>query len=360
MVRRIVMLTIAALVFAGLPAIVIAGSAEAKVSHKVFVKVNHRVVKKGAKVRIYGSVLPQRSRPLKLMRSYGGKWRAIKQTVTTPGGSYGFTDKVTNKRSRYYRVCKIGGSATCSRAVKVKVRGSKGGGGGGGVSQTQPAITVTGVAAYELTTDGSYDISGTASGDLIGKTVYLQLFADSAWSAISSAAYVNADGTWHIVARANQAGRDLALRVYAPATRTTKSAGAGMSPFTVYGWYYLDTYDEVSGDKYSDSIDINGVTYPRSVYADSWDDYFEVNLSRACKTFSASMGFSDSTSSTARDTSIITGDSRELYRMSNVRLGVMTPLSIDITGVLRLRIEQVQDSGSASIVYGDARVLCAY
>ena len=154
--------------------------------------------------------------------------------------------------------------------------------------------------------------------------------------------------------------RSLARRVYAPATGTTHAVAIALNPFTVYGWYYLDTFDEVAGGKDEDASTVNGVTYPRSVWADDWD-YFEVNLGRACKTLTASMGLSDNASTSARETSTITGDSRQLFRKTGVKLGEMTPLSIDVTGILRLRIDDTHESGNDwQIVYGDARVLCAY
>jgi len=327
-------------------------TAEAAGPHTVYIKVSRSTVSPGATVRISGSVLPKRSRPLKLLMNTGRGWKRVKSTYTTSGGRYSFSHKVKG-RSRSYRVCKIGGSAACSRVVRVTVRAGAGGG------HSQPSLAVTGVASYELTTDQSYAISGTASADLIGKAVYLQLYSDSSWSSISAAAVVGAGGAWSISTPASQAGRNLSLRIYAPATGSTYSATAALSPFTVYGWYYLDTFDTVAGYRDEDSTAVNGVTYPRSVWAE--DAYFEVNLSRACKTFVASMGLSDNASTSARETATLTGDSRQLFRKTGVKLGEMTPLTIDVTGILRLRFDDTHESGNDwQVVYGDARVLCAY
>ena len=355
--RRFVVSVVLGVTAALLPAAV-STPADAAGPHTVFVQISRAKVSSGSTVRIFGSVLPQRSRPLKLLMSTGRGWKPVKTTMTSANGRYSFKHRVKGK-TRVYRVCKIGGSQRCSRTVKVKVRGAGGGGGGGASGQSQPAISVTSVAAYELTTDQGYSIAGTASADLIGKAVYLQLYSNSEWSSISAAAVVAPDGTWSIGAPASQAGRNLTLRVYAPATRSTLAASAALSPFTVYGWYYLDTFDAVAGYMDDGSAAINGVTYSRSAWAE-WD-YFEINLSRACKTFSAFVGLDDEASTTSRETATITGDSRQLYRKTGVKLGEMTPVTIDVTGILRLRIDDTHETGSNwQVVYGDARVLCAY
>jgi hypothetical protein len=348
------MLAIVGLVLAGLPVAVTAPAQAGP--HTVSINVNHKKVAKGAKVRISGAVVPVRARRLKLLMSYGGGWEVVNRTTASAGGKYAFTDRVRNRKTRFYQVCKIGGSAACSKAVRVKVNGSGG-------SRSKPSLAVTGVAAHELTTDDRYDIAGTASSDLIGKPVYLQLYSsdDSSWTSISSAAYVADDGTWQITTPARQAGRTISLRVFAPGTGTTRAASTSAGTFTVYGWYYLDTFSQVAGSAGEASRAINGVTYPRSIFK-TGGGYVEYNLSRACKSLSATVGLDDTSNSAIRVSTWVAGDSTELKRFNNVGLGQANTLSLDVTGILRLRIEATQTAGRGYwwLAYGDAKVLCAY
>jgi len=325
--------------------------------HTVFISVSDSSVKVGEKVHISGSVLPQHARPLRLEIKYSDAWRKIARTMTTDSGRYSFSHKPSSARDRYYRVCKIGGSAVCSKAKLVRVKPKH--------PATQPTISIGAVASYELTTEDSYDISGTTSPDLVGKNLYLQLLnnADSTWSSISEPVAVESGGSFHFFVPARQAGRDLKLRVYAPATSTTKTAHQDTEPFTVYGWVYVDTLDWVEGAWNEGTATVNGTSYPRSVYAYHWDaDSGAVDLGRKCKTLTATVGLRDDSSSTVQMSTAVTADSTEINRIDGIGLGQSTPISLDITGILRLTFSVTRTSGSGYwyLVYGDARALCAF
>lgn len=351
------MTTLALLLAAALLATTLVVQASAAGPHTVSIGVSDTSVKVGQKIQISGGVRPARARPLSLQVRYADAWRGIARTMTKSSGRYSFAETPDDARDRYYRVCKIGGSAVCSRAKLVRVQDAP--------VATQPTISIGSVASYELTTSDSFDIAGAASSDLVGKSVYLQLLnnADSSWASISSAVTVGSDRTFHFVVPARQAGRDLKLRVFAPATATTKAAQVRTDDFTVFGWVYVDTLNWVENAWNEDPATVNGTTYPRSIYEYNYGDgYGSVDLGRKCKTLNATVGLRDDSSSTAQLSTSVTADSTEISRIDGVGLGESTPINLDITGILRLKFSATKTSGSGSwsLVYGDARVLCAF
>lgn len=329
--------------------------------HTVFISISDTSVAVGQKVRIDGRVLPEHSRPLRLQVKHTGAWRGIARTMTTNAGRYSFADTPSKAGDRYYRVCKIGGSRVCSQAKLVHVRS--------GHPKTQPTITVREVVSYDLTTDENFDISGSASQDLVGEKVYLQMLnsADSSWASISDSVAIESDGSFHLVVPARQTGRDLKLRILAPATLTTKPAHADLDPFTVYGWVYVDKLQWVEGAWGEGSAAVNGVSYPRSIYTSfdwstSGTKSGAVDLGRKCKTLTATVGLRDDSNTSVRFSISVTADSTEVSRIDNVGLGQSTPISVDITGILRLAFSATKTTSrdEGSPVYGDARVLCAF
>ncbi len=350
--RRFIVTMVVGLVAALLPAVV--GSAEPVGPPRVTIKISDTQVAQGSTIRVAGRARPARSQPLKLQANYGRGWRTLERSASSARGRYVFTEKVKTLDRRSYRVCAIGRSATCSRAVTVNVRSTG--------AKTQPSLRVTGVASEVLMPGERHDISGIASADLVGKAVYLQLATeDEGWSSISEPAVVAEDGTWRLTAPAKQAGRRLPLRVYAPPTRSTHSAWAFVNGITVYGWRYLDRFRELAGWKEHESASVDAVTYPRSVWAAAGYTYFEVNLGRECTTLAASVGLSDTSPATARKTLTVTGDSQELFRQTGVKRGETTEIDVDVTGVSRLRIDDNPENGDAyPAILGNARVLCAF
>ena len=87
----------------------------------------------------------------------------------------------------------------------------------------------------------------------------------------------------------------------------------------------------------------------------------EWNLSRSCKTFSAVVGLDDTSSTTSRYSFQLFSDSVQKNATDGIALGTSTPVSIDITNALRLKIAVQRTSGSyAYIIFADAKALCAF
>jgi hypothetical protein len=363
--RRIATLVLVTLLLPPL-SVVWASAAE---PHTVFISVSDTNVKVGQKVRISGSVLPQHARPLSLQMKYSGAWHGIARTMTTDSGRYSFTDTPSSARDRYYRVCKIGGSAVCSKAKLVRVKPAH--------PVTQPTISIAVVAAYELTTDDNYDISGTTSPDLVGRPVYLQLLDGAGtWTSISEPLTVRSDRTFRFSVPARQPGLDLSLRVFAPATTATKAAHANTDPFTVYGWYYLSdlapTSSSKNWDKTGRTINMGGTPQRNSLRSlwsaasfGGWSTGFaEYNLSYRCRTFEAIVGVNDEAGTNAQWSFQTFADGEEVEH-GFVGLGYPVSISRDVTSAFRLRVENDRLAGDpyqdyrADAVWGAARVLCA-
>jgi hypothetical protein len=108
--------------------------------------------------------------------------------------------------------------------------------------------------------------------------------------------------------------------------------------------------------------------YPRSVWIepDAWYGdvgYAEFNLNRSCTTMVTTLGVSDSTSDTSRQYNVvIKGDSVTKYTRTNIAYAAPVPVSIDLTNVLRLRVEADQIAGASYgyLAFGDARARCAF
>ena len=236
----------------------------------------------------------------------------------------------------------------------------------GGTPQPRPAsVTVTSVASYVLTTGDVIAVSGTASANLAGSKLRLERRDGKVWSTLGTGR-VSADGTYTLSVRALQAGKNQRLRVFAPRTRSTKAASAAAGTFTVYGWYYVaDRFPAVEGAFREDSFEVNGVTYPRSI-AQSVPSYAthvsaQINLSRSCTTFRATVGLDDEAVSTAKRSVQLHADSLEIWSREGLGLGESIPISLDVTGALRMRFDVTKSaSNGAYVVYGDAELLCAF
>ncbi len=237
------------------------------------------------------------------------------------------------------------------------------------VSKAPVILAVAGVTPTSLEAGQPVTVTGAASGNLVGQTVYLQAYdtGTSAWGSVGSAV-VDGSGHWLISAPLLQAGKAVQLQVIAPETAGTAPGAIAAGSVAVYGWYYFwaegSPLDEVAGDWWQDSAAINGAVYPKSIgFDDGGAGFGEANLSRSCTTFAAVVGLDDHSSTASRASLRIYADSLQVYSRDNVALGQSYPITLSIANALRLRIEsQFTTLGStdSDTTLGDARALCAF
>lgn len=235
-------------------------------------------------------------------------------------------------------------------------------------SKDTSALNIGSTSATTLDAGQQISVQGNASANLIGRTIELQAFdnATTTWGAIGTAV-VDGSANFTVSGTLYSAGKAVPIRVAYLETADLGGSASQTVNLTVYGWYYL--YDEtvpyVDGCIVETSAAINGVTYPRSVRGCSTysEQFTEFNVSRACTTFEATAGLLDSSSTSARWSSRVIADSALKYSKDNIALGQTFPISVDISGTLRLRLEFQRTvygtAGDSYLALGDARVRCA-
>jgi hypothetical protein len=221
------------------------------------------------------------------------------------------------------------------------------------------AVSLTAISATSVEAGQAFTVSGAASPNLNGRAVEVQAYdgGSGSWGAVGRG--VVQDSAWSAPAAVTTAGRSVPLRV-------AFLGGVGLTPSTstassiaVYGWYYLQDMSTVEGEWDSTgAYRISGVTYPYSVLEDT--EYIQVDLQRSCIRFAAVVGLSDSSTNGSRASVRLLADSVERYSNTNLTLGTGFPVSFDINGALRLVVQPADVTGTPDIVFGDARVLCAY
>jgi hypothetical protein len=115
----------------------------------------------------------------------------------------------------------------------------------------------------------------------------------------------------------------------------------------VYQWHYLTDQDLVdihyySGGAVDESVDINGITYRKSLASPVWLDndpaWFEYNLSRKCTNLRATYGLSDQALTGDQvEVSVITDGARVYNRV--FPLGESESPTLNVRGVLRVRFQ---------------------
>lgn len=313
------------------------------------------VVRKGGTAELTGKVrgASGRSRVVIWQRNVSGsRWVVEARRTTTRTGRFTHREDV-NTGSRQYRAC-VGGR--CSKRLLVTM----------GKPPKEPkaatSLAVTSTSPTSIEAGQATTVSGTASRNLAGLRVYVQAYdaGSTTWGAIGSA-NVTADGTWAAAATVTTASRSVPLRVVFNGSKTLLGSAADAGAIAVFGWYYLYDFDPVAGGWTEGSYGISGVTYPKSVSDGDDYTYGEANLSRSCTRFVATIGLSDSSSTTSRYSTSVTADSVTLVRFNDLALGQAMPVDLSLVNALRLRLETTRVAGStAAVVFGDARVLCAF
>ena len=100
----------------------------------------------------------------------------------------------------------------------------------------------------------------------------------------------------------------------------------------------------------------NGKSYPHGllVTPGSTGGSLEYDFSRQYRQLTGELGFDDKASSDATAQIEIYGDGRQLTEQ-NITFGTTTPVQVDVTDVLRIRISVSVTDGKGSVVLGDFR-----
>lgn len=296
-------------------------------------------------------------------------WNVEGTTRVKKRGKFSYSEGVTDF-SRYYRACL---KRSCSPARFVTVAKP--------TPQPPPppatpqptSLALTAGPAAQIEAGQSVTVSGTASANLAGTAVYLQAYdgTSKTWGAVGGSV-VSSAATWTVSGPIGTSGKAIALRVISADTPSLIGSSVDAGAVAVFGWYPLDDTSmpaDISGSYVGyGPRTINAIPYSSSVYFDyssyssSYDSLSEEwNLSRSCKTFSATVGLPDTSSVTSRYSFQLFADSVQKDAKSGIALGTSTPVSIDISNALRLKIAVQRTAGSgASLSFGDAKALCAF
>lgn len=334
----------------------------AKKKFKVSIAASVSSITVGEHFTISGRITPAvAGKAVTIKKKVGsGKWYGSTKVYTAADGSYSFDAAPPQLGKIYYRTytAKKGKyKAAYSRTISIMVKAAP------KPVQQAASVTITGTGATNITAGDSYVVKGTASANLVGKTVVLATQDTSGWSDLTSAT-VAADSTFALSAPATSAGAGRALKVYAPATSTTLFAESSTATFNVYGWYYLTERTEYEGDYSEGGATINAIYYAKSVYESPY--YYntpysvQFDLSRKCTTFAATIGWADTAKATSSGSFAVYKDSVLIQSYPGTKFGTGTPISLGINGALRLKLEVQATAGSGYMVFGDAKILCAF
>lgn len=225
-------------------------------------------------------------------------------------------------------------------------------------------IKVTGATPRSLDAGGKVTVSGETSANLRGKKVYLQKRTSKKWTSLANAK-VSSKGAVKVTAKLTKAGRNQALRLYAPKTAKRQAATASAGTFTVYGWYYLNDRKPEQGSVSTSTRSVNGTTYPRNVslysYSINGHRVARFGLARKCTTFQATIGIDDQQSSKSQLAGRVSADDAQVWAADSVVRGQAFPVDVDISSALDLNLEVSQVAQvSTYLVFGNARIRCAF
>jgi hypothetical protein len=232
---------------------------------------------------------------------------------------------------------------------------------------TKPKLAVTAPAGVHVA-GAVVHLTGTASSVLRGRTVDLQRLAGPHWRKLGSTAVHGNSYAFNV--RLLAAGASIYRVVFHSTTTAIASAASPRLVVHVDAWHFLADIGPVGfdGDLQTSSVAINGTTYPHSLKVGAnipagtsrGSDY---NLSRKCVLFEAVMGPDDNSDVGFQMEMDVIGDATSLTAPV-VSFGAPDSAKIDVTGVLRLRLQTTSVAGSYSydneVGWGNARVLCSF
>lgn len=132
---------------------------------------------------------------------------------------------------------------------------------------------------------------------------------------------------------------------------------------TVYQWYFVTDIATVDYEgAYEDDVTIGGKNFAQSLYgyygSTGDSDWREYNLGYKCATFKATFGMDDSSETGSQADFFVTRDGAR-SGLGRKGLGAGTTTTLDVTGILRIRLEGVGVTNTdGDWAFGNPRVLC--
>ena len=329
--------------------------AEAARKFRVKASISSSSIMIGQSVTITGTVSPAKGGKVVLYKRISGKkWKREATARVRSNGTFQFTDKPKSRQNRQYRVTKPKSGKYrqgTSRPMRLKVRKLK---------RSTPAVTVTGVSSRVIEAGQGVTVTGTAGRSVAGRYAQLQVGAGGTFGTIGSAR-IAPNGSFSVAGGVNQSGAAVPLRVVIPSSRFNNEAAASAGSVKVYGWTYLYDLDPVEGYWYHDSFAVSGVTYAKSIAQSAYGaTSVQINLARSCTRFAATLGASDTADASVEWATTVYADSVARYSRGGIRLGQSHTVDVDVTGALRLKLDSVETQEDGRLVWGDARILCAF
>ena len=335
------------------------GAAERAQRARVSLTASSEYVKKGGIVTLSGRVQGVRGRvKVTIFQKTKGKssWNVEAIKRTSRKGRFTHREDIRSG-DRTYRACV---KRVCDSVV-VKM---------GKPPAADTAVGISGLSTSAVEAGQAFAVSGVASANLNGRMVEVQAYdgASSSWGAVGRATVEG--GTWSAPTAVTTAGRSVPLRAAFLGGVGLRPSTSGATSVTVFGWYYLydGMPDQVAGadSRYSNygSYNVNGTNYSKSYGIGGsvgFTSFGEFNVARSCVRFAATVGVNDEASTSLRTTGRVLVDSVTKWTKSGIGLGSAEAINLDISNGLRLRVENSETtSGDGSLVFGDARALCAF
>jgi hypothetical protein len=341
------------------------------------------VVEIGSSFRIAGAVTPARpGKPVTVQQLAGSVWQTSQRVSLNSRSQYAATLRLTHTgvyRFRAVKPAERGYAASVSRTIAVRV-----------VDKVRP-LTNYAVASddqgrnYEVkqTPDTTANSNGgsfphsqvyafTARDEGRTGSSYAEYTIDRAWGSMRATLGVTddsptgADGYVEIFGDAHSLGRwkvelGKTIPIQVPLTGVAKlrfHVSADLSPNLMVGHPLLSTAHVASAVAPSAPTTFLADLTPVSMEGTNAALYTaasEYDLSRASNQLTFVSGLEDRFASGTASIRIL-GDGKELYT-GRATSGSGTPVTIDVTSVLRLRIEVTLDQADSVLVLGDARLL---
>lgn len=214
-------------------------------------------------------------------------------------------------------------------------------------------------------------ISGVITPRVVGTRVQLQEKRGKRWVKVAQKQVRRSDGKYVFRYRPTRVGR-VVYRVFKLASSDAPAAHSRRVAVKMFRWHYLSDFDHYSEHRfntYGYEVTIAGGIYKKSLtsepsFISASDWHVEYNLRSRCRQLTGVAGLNDDESDTgSRGELELTGDSALLYG-KEFGLGDSEQLAVDVSGVLRIRIDAFGLLGAegtiAAPAVGTPRVLCSF
>ena len=212
------------------------GAADRAQRARISLTASSEYVKKGGIVTLSGRVRGVRGRvKVTIFQKTKGKssWNVEAIKRTSRKGRFVHREDVRSG-DRTYRACV---KRACD-SVLVKM---------GKPPAADTAVGISGLSASAVEAGQAFAVSGVASANLNGRMVEVQAYdgASSSWGAVGRATVQG--GSWSAPTAVTTAGRSVPLRAAFLGGVGLRPSTSGATSVTVFGWYYLHDMDDGRG-----------------------------------------------------------------------------------------------------------------